>query len=147
MVEFSEANAIRHNYKAKMTSRAHFLAPEERSEMAEFFGVQVHSAFADPYGMMILVQSDVGRHYEQVYFSKPANDKTSWTPDQRDAFRHTFEVIAREGLIGHFFTITVQKVIPDTGIFDHFGADLEMFAVPEYNAEQEVGLGGLTENY
>jgi hypothetical protein len=147
MRAFSEAVANRANYRARIQTRAHFLAPDSRDMVGEFYAGQVHCAFSDVHGMMLIVESDNGRHYQQVYFSEPTNDKTDWPLDGQRIFRHTFDLVAREGLLGQFFTITAEKIIDDSGVFDHFGTDLEIIPCPEYTPEFESGLGALARSY
>lgn len=144
---FSEDAAYRHNYKARIKSKAYFLAPESRDTVGEFFAAAVHCAFSDVLGMCVIVESDNGRHYQQVYFAEPTNDKTDWPTAGQRIFRHTFDIVAREGFVGQFFTITLEKPIPETGIFDHFGTDIEIVPCPEYTPEFESGLGNNTRGY
>jgi hypothetical protein len=57
------------------------------------------------------------------------------------------DIVAQEGLLGSFFTITIIKVIPDTGVFEHFGTDFELFPCNDYPAEFEAGLGSIARSY
>jgi hypothetical protein len=147
MRAYSDDVAYTINYHARIKTRAHFLAPDSRDTVGEFYAAAIHSAFSDVLGMFIGVESDNGRHYEDVNFDEPTNDKTDWPVTGQRIFRHTFDLVAREGFLGQFFVFTINKVIPATGVFDHFGVDLEIMPCSEYTPEFESGLGALTRSY
>jgi len=147
MVAFNENSCYGHNYKATTKSCPYFMDQISRESVGEFFSAQVHAYFTDSSGIMILVESDKSRYYEQLWTSEPSNNLTDFPLDAQRKFRHSFESVAQEGLIGSFFIITIQKVIPDDGEYQLFGSDLNIIPTTEYTAEFESGFGPIAEGW
>lgn len=146
MIEFTESGAYRHNYKMRVESKHHFMTPALREEIGELYEALVHAYFLDSGSLAVWIETDVERWFAGVYLVDVTHE-TGLIFSQRQKFRHTIDIVAREGLIGTFFKIIVEKVIPDTGVFDFFGTDLQVIPRREYGPEFLTPFTANTELY
>ena len=141
MRAYSDEAAQSHNYKMRMESKQHFMAANSREAIGEIYDAMIHAYFIDDGNLAVWLESDAERYFAGVYFTNSEFNESGLLAAQNVNFRHTIDVVAREGLIGTFFKIIIEKVIPDDGVFDYFGADLNIIPRGEYGPEFITPLG------
>lgn len=141
MVQFSEARAHRHNYKLYIASKWYLMNQNSRVEVGEVFDVFLHTYFLDTAAVHVIIETDVARYYAGSYVLDGEFNESSRAAPALRQFRHTLDVVAREGLLGTMFRVIVEKPIPESGVFDYFGADFNIIPRPEYGPEFIADMG------
>lgn len=129
---YSAVTAITNNYTAKLHSRPQY-ASAQRELFAELFRFLAFCDFADALNFDIYFYTDNLRYRCKCDYTETA--ETELTSAQIPNFRNVLEIVPPEGLTGQYFEYKIEKIIPDTGVFNWRGGDFKLIGRPELSPE------------
>jgi len=142
MVSYStDENAVReNNYTMVIQSRPHYISGD-KSRSGELFRFLAYCNYEDTEGLVFTFYSDSQRYSSTGTYTE--THETELADAGQKYFRHILEVILPEGFTGSFFEYKMEKIIPDTGLFNWRGADFKVIHRPELGPEFNSPMGAI----
>lgn len=116
---------------------------ENKSEFYELMDSIAYCEFSDDYeeenGFSLSVKSDSKRFVENFDQASNGSSETQLDSSGHHSMRHSIQMIPKEGFLGTFFQIEIEKVVPADGHFEYYGCRMNVLRRPAFGPEFMVG--------